>query len=202
MVTSRALYLGLLAALVAERLAELWLSRRNAARAVARGGVETGRADFRVMAAVHALFPLACAAEVLAAGRTFLPAVGWPALAVAAGAQGLRWWAIAALGDRWNVRIVTVPGDPPVVRGPYRWLRHPNYLAVIAELAALPLVHGAWVTAAVFSAANAGLLARRIPAEERALGAPWARAFAGRPRLVPSPPAAAGTGPGPGARRG
>ena len=84
--------------------------------------------------------------------------------------QGLRWWCIATLGPRWNTRVIVVPGLPLVDRGPYRWLRHPNYVAVVVEGIALPLVHSCWVTAVVFTALNAVLLARfRIPAEERAL---------------------------------
>ncbi len=105
--------------------------------------------------------------------------------ALALGAQALRWWAIATLGERWSTRILVVPGEPPVIRGPYRWLRHPNYLAVILEMALVPLAWGAWRIAVVFSLGNALLLALRIPAEERALGNAWAIAFAGRPRLLP-----------------
>ena len=100
-------------------------------------------------------------------------------------AQALRWWAIAALGPRWNVRIVFVPGEAPVTSGPYRFLRHPNYLAVALELFSLPLVGGAWICAALFSALNAGLLWVRIRAEERALGPIYAERFAGVSRLLP-----------------
>jgi len=107
------------------------------------------------------------------------------ALLGALGAQALRWWAVASLGDRWSTRVVVLPGAAPVTRGPYRWLRHPNYLAVILEVACLPLTYGAWRTALAFSAANAALLGVRIRAEERALGAGWAEAFRDLPRLVP-----------------
>ena len=185
---SAALYLGLLLLLGCERGAELVVSRRNARRALAAGGVETGRRAYAVMVAVHALFPLACAAEVLLLARPFPGAAGFAALAVALGAQGLRWWAVATLGERWSTRIVALPGAPPVTGGPYRFLRHPNYLAVVLEMAAVPLIHGAWLTAAVFSALNAALLSHRIPAEERALGAAYAEAFEGRRRLVPGGP--------------
>lgn len=182
------LYLGLLCLLGGERAVELVVARRNARRAFAAGGVETGRRVYAVMVAVHALFPLACAGEVLFLSRPFPGAAGMAALTVALGAQALRWWAVAALGERWNTRIIVVPGAPPVTGGPYRFLGHPNYLAVVLEMAAVPLIHGAWLTALVFSASNAALLAHRIPAEERALGRPWAEAFGGRPRLLPRGP--------------
>lgn len=179
-----ALYLGLLALVVLERLAELVVSERNARAALARGGVEHGRGHYPAMVLLHALLLLSCAVEALL--RWTPP----PPVALAAGAlvllaQGLRWWAVAALGGRWTTRVVVVPGAPPVTGGPYRFLRHPNYLAVVAEVACLPLAYGGWITAAAFSAANAALLAVRIRAEERALGPVWAEAFRGLPRLVP-----------------
>lgn len=171
MTTSRLLYLVLLGLLYLERLAELALSRRHARAAVAAGGVESGRGHFPAMVALHALFPLACAAEVLLLRRPFPGAAGYAALAVALAAQALRWWSIAALGPAWNVRVIVVPGAVAVRRGPYRLLRHPNYLAVAVELAAVPLIHGAWLTAIAASLGNAVLLAVRIPCEERALRA-------------------------------
>ena len=185
MVTSVGLYLGLLVAVALERGLELVISTRNARLAQARGGVETGRGHYPVMAVFHGAFLAACALEVVLLRRPFPGAVGWIALGVVIGAQALRYWAIATLGWRWNTRIVVVPGAAPVTGGPYRFVRHPNYVAVIAEMLALPLVHGAWLTALVFSLGNAWLLRVRIRAEERALGEPWEHAFAGRPRFVP-----------------
>ena len=185
---SAALYLGLLLLLGCERGAELVVSRRNARRAFAAGGVETGRRAYAIMVGVHALFPLACAAEVLLLSRPFPGVPGFAALAVALGAQALRWWAVATLGERWSTRVIVVPGAAPVTGGPYRFLRHPNYLAVVLEMAAVPLIHGAWLTALVFSALNAALLAHRIPAEERALGRAYAEVFSERRRLVPGGP--------------
>lgn len=185
MVTSIVLYLAFLALLCGERLAELWLSGRNVRRALAAGGTEIGRAHYRVMVVVHAMLPAACAAEVIGLHRPFPGLLGWVALGVAIAAQVVRWWAVSSLGWRWNTRVLVVPGAPVVDRGPYRFVRHPNYVAVALEVAAVPLVHGAWLTAALFSLANAALLAVRIPAEERAMGEVWARAFAGRPRFLP-----------------
>nr|AYM52950.1 isoprenylcysteine carboxyl methyltransferase (icmt) family [Jahnella sp. MSr9139] len=185
MVTSQSLYLVLLGLLAAERLYELRLSSRNAAWAFARGGVEAGQGHYPVMAAFHTLFLAACAAEVLLLQRAFPGAIGWAALAAAAGAQALRYWAVVTLGPRWNTRVIVVPHLPPVTGGPYRYLRHPNYVAVALEMVAVPLLHGAFVTAAVFSLGNALLLAARIRAEEAALGPAWSAAFARRPRFVP-----------------
>jgi methyltransferase len=185
MVTSERLYLGFLGLLAVERLFELGLARRNAARAFARGGVEVGRGHYRVMGAFHALFLVACAAEVALLRRPFPGALGLAALGVAAAAQGLRYWAVAALGERWSTRVIVVPGLPPVTAGPYRYLRHPNYAAVILEMAAVPLIHGAFWTAAAFSLGNAVLLSVRVRAEEAALGPAYAEAFARRPRFIP-----------------
>jgi methyltransferase len=186
--TTQWAYLGLLVLLGAERLFELGLSRRNAARAFARGAVEAGQRHYRVMALFHTLFLFACGAEVLLWPRTSPGAWGTAALATALGAQGLRYWAIRTLGERWNVRIIVLPEEAPVTSGPYRFLRHPNYVAVVAEMAAVPLIHGAWVTALVFSLGNVLLLFVRIRAEEAALGPLYARAFAGRPRFLPEVP--------------
>jgi len=183
MVSSRALYLCFLALVGAERLFEVALSRRNAARALARGGREYGQAHFPWMVALHTAFLGSCAIE--SAWRRFPGTSGWIAIVVALGTQGLRYWAVSSLGDRWNARVIVVPGEAPVEGGPYRFLRHPNYLAVVLEMIAIPMVYGCWVTAIVFSAANAAMLRVRIQVEEAALGAPWQRAFAGRSRFLP-----------------
>lgn len=164
-------YLVLLGATALERLAELVVSTRNARWSFARGGTEHGRGHFPPMVALHAGLLVACAVEVLVADRPFVPALGWVALAAALASQALRWWCITTLGPRWNTRVIVVPGLPLVTGGPYRWLRHPNYVAVVVEGIALPLVHTAWVTALAFTVLNAVLLLRfRIPSEERALG--------------------------------
>ena len=167
---SLVLYAALVLATGVERLVELVVSARNARWSLARGGRESGRGHFPAMVALHTGLLVACVAEAALADRPFLPWLGWPALAVVLASQGLRWWCIAVLGPRWNTRVIVVPGLPLVRRGPYRVLAHPNYVAVVAEGVALPLVHTAWVTALTFTALNAVLLLRfRIPAEERAL---------------------------------
>lgn len=162
-------YLALLLVVALERLFELRLSRRNAAQAFAQGGIEVGASHFRWMQALHAGFLIACALEVVVCRRPFDARLGIPMLVLLLAAQGLRYWAIATLGRRWNVRVIALPGQPVVTGGPYRWVRHPNYLAVVIEGFALPLVHGAWLTALVFSSLNAWLLRVRIGTEERAL---------------------------------
>lgn len=177
MIAPATLLHGYLVLLAGERLVELVVSSRNARRALAAGGVEAGRGHYPAMVVFHAGFLVACAAEPLLWPRPWPPAAALAALAAALLAQGLRWWAIASLGGRWTTRIVVLPGAPPVTGGPYRWLRHPNYLAVAVELLAVPLIGGALATAAVATLGNAALLAVRIPAEERALGAAWAEAF-------------------------
>lgn len=160
-----AAYLGIL---IAERAFELWLSRRNAARVRARGAVEFGAAHYPWIVLLHTVWPLGIVAEMASAGAR--PPSWWPlALAALVCAQGLRLAAMRALGDRWNTRILVVPGEAPVTGGIYRWLSHPNYAGVVIELAAAPLLFGAWRTAMVASAVNLALLALRIREEERAL---------------------------------
>lgn len=157
-----------LAFLLSERGFELALSRRNAARVGARGAVEHGTDHYPWIVALHTAWPLGIVAELLLGLAR--PPAWWPAaLAALIVAQALRLAAMHALGDRWNTRILVVPGEPPVAGGIYRWLPHPNYVGVVIELAAAPLMFGAWRTAIVASAINAVLLSIRIRAEERAL---------------------------------
>ncbi len=170
MATPTTLLLAWLLLLTAERGVELWLSARNTRRALAAGGIETGQGHYPAIVLLHAAFLPACALEPLLWPRAWPWALALGALSVATLAMALRWWAIATLGSRWSTRIVTWPGLPLVRAGPYRLLRHPNYLAVVLELLAVPLIGGAVVTAAVATLANLLLLAVRIRAEEGALG--------------------------------
>jgi methyltransferase len=160
--------------------------KANTRAAFAEGAVEVGRGHYPFLVVLHGAFLISCAVEVLLAGRSFPGSLGFLALALVLLAQVLRYSAVWALGKRWNVRIIVWPGREPVTSGPYRWIRHPNYLAVVIELCFLPLVHGAWITALVFSAANAWMLTVRIREEERALGAPYAKVLGGRPRFLPT----------------
>ncbi|MFJ9890306.1 isoprenylcysteine carboxyl methyltransferase family protein [Streptomyces sp. NPDC091287] len=162
-------YTLLVLAVAAERLAELVVARRNTRWSLARGGVESGRGHYPVMVALHTALLAGCLAEVWFAERPFPAVLGWTMAAVVVASQVLRWWCIRTLGPRWNTRVIVVPGLPRVTGGPYRWLSHPNYVAVVAEGLALPLVHGAWVTALVFTALNAVLMVVRIRCEDGAL---------------------------------
>lgn len=181
-------YFGLLALIAAERLIEVRLSRRNVTWALDRGGLEFGRRHFRWMILLHVLFLPACALEVWGLGRPFVPALGLSMLAVVLSALALRYAAILTLGRRWNVRVVVIPGEPVVTGGPYRFMRHPNYLAVILEGIAIPLMHTAWLTALVFTVVNAVLLSVRIRCEETALAAysDYEGRLADRHRFIPT----------------
>lgn len=163
-------YTALVLAVGVERLIEMAVSTRNARWSFDQGGVEYGKAHFPPMVALHTALLLGCLAEVWIGDRPFIPWLGVPMLVLVFASQGLRWWCISVLGRRWNTRIIIVPGLKLVAKGPYRFLKHPNYVAVIVEGIALPLVYTGWITALVFTILNAILLFRfRIPAENRAL---------------------------------
>jgi methyltransferase len=162
-------YVLLIALVAAERVAELVVSQRNLAWSRTRGGVEFGAGHYPFMVVLHTGLLVGCLVEVAVADRPFLPWLGWPMLAIVIAAQGLRWWCITTLGRQWNTRVVIVPGAQRVTGGPYRVTTHPNYVAVVAEGIALPLVHTAWITALVFTVLNAALLAIRINTENAAL---------------------------------
>lgn len=146
-----------------QRLAELVHARRNAARLIARGGVEAGAGHYPLIVALHA----AWLASMVALVPPDAP-VNWPLFGLYVALQGIRYWTIAALGERWTTRVIVVPGAEPVRRGPYRFMRHPNYAVVACEVALLPLVFGAWRIALGFSILNAGLLVHRIRVEDAA----------------------------------
>ena len=164
------MYYLLILAVALERVAELLIAKGNTRWALSHGGKEFGRNHYPVMVVVHTALLIGCVVEVWLLHRPFIPLLGWPMLAVAALSQALRWWCVTTLGRRWNTRVIILPQAPLVRRGPYRWLHHPNYVAVVAEGLALPLIHGAWLTASGFALANALLLRVRIIVENSALG--------------------------------
>ena len=160
----------LIAFLVVQRLAELGLAQWNTLRLRAAGGIEFGASHYPLMVALHGFWLLGL--WLFGHDRSVDPI--WLAIFIIL--QVSRIWVIASLGQRWTTRVIVVPGTPPVSRGPYRWLRHPNYAVVVAEIAVVPLALGLPQFALVFSAANAALLAYRIGVENRALA--WAMRLA------------------------
>ena len=184
---TRVLYSALVLLAAVGRLLELRIANRNRRALLAQGGVEVSPGHYPWMVALHTTWLFAAPLEVWLLDRPFLPWLGIPSLILFAAAFGLRYWVISTLGERWTTRIVCLPGVEPVTGGPFRWLRHPNYLAVILEIASLPLVHTAWLTALAFSLLNAFLLRVRIRAEEEGLSrmSDYGSIFSDRPRLVP-----------------
>jgi methyltransferase len=157
------LNLIILALVTLQRLGELWLSNRHTKRLLAQGAHEVGASHYPLIVAIHVLW--LAALWWLAPGR---PIDGfW--LAVFVLIELARIWVLASLGKRWTTRIIVLPEAPLVRQGPYRWVNHPNYLVVIAEIAVLPLIFGLWELALVFSVLNAAVLAIRIREENRAL---------------------------------
>lgn len=184
--TERAFF-ALVGMLAIQRLFELRISRRNEAWMQARGGREHFPRHFLAMKLLHSTWFIAMIAEVALLNRpTTLALAAGAGILVIAG-QLLRYAAIRTLGPRWSVKIFTVPGAPPVQGGIYRYVRHPNYAGVILEIFATPLLHGAWLTALIYTILNAALLYVRIGCEERALAAEneYAKRMGDRPRFIP-----------------
>jgi methyltransferase len=189
MSSSVTLFIVLVAAVGAGRLIELRLSKRHQRQLAERGAALCPEPVFRAMVALHTGILAGAVIEVLAFDRRFEPVIGIPALILVALATALRLWVIASLGVHWNVRVVRSAPLGVITAGPYRFVRHPNYVAVFVELAALPLVHGAIVTALAGAIAHLIILQRRIQLEESVLmaDADYRRAFADKPRFLPWP---------------
>ena len=165
---SAAILVLAVALVAAQRLFELVLARRNERRARARGAVERGQRHYLLIVALHTLWLVSTLVEGLLRGPD-IPAF-WPVpLALFLLVQPLRYWAIFSLGERWNTKILVLPGEKPVRRGPYRYIDHPNYVVVVVEILTFPLIFGAWITALVFTVLNAVILSVRIREENRAL---------------------------------
>jgi len=154
---------ALLAFLTVQRVAELWWAKENEQRLFAAGGIEYGRSHLLLIVALHAAWMAGM--WVLAYDHSVAPFY----LALFVILQLARLWVLVTLGRRWTIRIIGVPGETLVARGPYRFFRHPNYAVVSAEIAVVPLALGLPVYALVFSILNALVLAVRIPAENAAL---------------------------------
>lgn len=168
-VDTRLFYVLLVALVGLERVCELFVSRRNARRLLERGAVETGAAHYRWMVLLHTTFLAACPLEVWLLRRPFLPALAVSMTLLLAATMTLRYWVVVSLKGRWNTRVIVLPGQPLVAGGPFRWIRHPNYAAVVLELIALPLIHTAWLSATLFTLLNALLLRVRVRVEDEAL---------------------------------
>lgn len=184
------LFWGLFSYCVVERLVEMMVSRRNQREMRARGFMESETArGMNMMVIMHAAWFMSLLLEALVFPTTMFSGVRFLAAVIFIVAQGLRWWTLRTLGPFWNVSVLTNARDERafVSRGPYRFIRHPNYLVVIVELVSLPLMTGAPLTAIVFSVANGLLLRRRIGLEERSLFAipGYQQAMSHKPRLVP-----------------
>ena len=152
-----------------ERIVELVVSVRNAAWSRARGGVETGLGHYPFMVVLHTGLLVGALVEAWVRQPEVPAWLAWSMTLLVLASQALRWWCIGTLGRRWNTRVIVVPGLAPVAGGPYALFRHPNYVAVVVEGFALPLVHASWIAAVVFTVLNAGLLAVRIKVEDEAL---------------------------------
>jgi methyltransferase len=167
--TSLTAFTVLVALVGLERVAELVVSKRHAAWAFSRGGRESGQGHYPFMVVLHSGLLVGMLVEAWVRRPDVAGALAWPMLVLVVLSQALRWWCIRTLGPAWNTRVIVVPGLERVTRGPYRLLPHPNYVAVVVEGVALPLVHSAWITALVFTVANALLLRTRITVEDQAL---------------------------------
>ena len=170
--------------LLLARVAELALTERNRRWALRRGGRESGQWHYPLLVGMHALFYASLCLEYACLSRGWNRF--WPVwLLVLLVAQGVRVWAIAALGPLWNTRIIVIPGLKPVAKGPYRFVRHPIYAVVAVELFTVPVICGAYFTAIFFSALNVLLLRIRIREEERALESSGGTDVTARPRFIP-----------------
>ena len=180
-------YLILVSVVAVDRLAEMVYSRRNQRRMRERGARQVRDPVFAGMVLLHIGYLAASPIEVAVMDRTFLTWLGFSSFALLIAANALRIWSIRALSVHWNIQIVSSQSLGAITTGPYRWVRHPNYVALFFEVAALPLIHTAWLTASAATIANLWLLKRRIDAEEQVLmNDPGYRATMGhKPRFVP-----------------
>jgi len=186
---SRELYVALVAIVAALRIVELGVSKRHQRELAERGARKADDPQFPAMVVLHTCVLAGAAAEAVFLKRPFYPVLGSMMGALFLGANALRWWVIGTLGPHWNVQVVRSTGLGVVSDGPYRYVRHPNYVAVFVELLAVPLVHGAWITAAVGAVLHVLVLRRRIALEDSVLLADegYRRVMGGKPRFVPWP---------------
>jgi len=180
-------FLALLLAVALLRLVELRISKQHQIEMTARGAAKVDEPRFRWMVLLHTAVLVGAALEVVFLRRPFLPWLAAPMLGVFLAANVVRWWVIRTLGEHWNVQVVDSTCLGVVTTGPFRYVRHPNYAAVFAEMLALPLIHTAWITAITGTIAHIGVLAQRLSTEERVLFAnpDYRTAMTGKPRFLP-----------------
>ena len=176
-----------LACVGVERLAELQVSHRHQRDMASRGARKQRDPGYRWMIALHSGVLVGAALEVTLLNRPFIARLAFPAILLFVMATFLRWWVIRTLGVHWNTEVVDSASLGVVSDGPFRWIRHPNYVGVFVELIALPLIHTAWITAALAAGGNALVLRHRLHLEERVLEAvpAYRSAMAGKPRFFP-----------------
>ncbi len=184
---STIVYLGLLAVVALLRIYELRISRAHQREMVAHGASKVKDPRFRWMVLVHVGVLLGSAVEVVFLHRPFYPVLGAACFTIFLLANAVRWWVIRTLGEHWNVQVMNSTGMGVVTTGPFRYVRHPNYAAVFVEMLVLPLIHSAWITAAVGTIAHIVVLSQRLATEERVLFADdhYRMAMSGKPRFVP-----------------
>jgi methyltransferase len=187
MAVSEYAYLGLLALAALGRFAELRYSARNQRRMAAQGAQRIAESHFRWMVALHAGVFVGAGLEVVLLKRPLIPPLAAVMGALFLGANLLRWWVMAAMAEHWNVQVMDSARLGVVTRGPFRWVRHPNYLAVFVELVSLPLIYTAWITAALAAVGNVWILSRRLAVEEEVLRRDpvYRSAMLAKPRFLP-----------------
>ena len=181
------LYLILLAIVALLRLYELRISRRHQKDMIIRGASKVDEPRFRWMVVLHTGVLIGCAAEVVFLKRPFIPALAAVCFPLFLAANVVRWWVIRTLGEHWNVQVMNSTGLGVITSGPFRYVRHPNYAAVFTEMLVLPLIHSAWITAIVGSAARILVLSQRLVTEEKVLfsDAHYRDAMSSKPRFLP-----------------
>ena len=181
------IFTAIVVAVILQRLIELGISKRNAAQILARGGREHGSNSLGLVKVLQVSWWIAAVTEVWLLDRPFMPLLAIVALLFTLWGQVLRYLSIRSLGKQWTLPIMTIPNTKAVNSGIYRYLRHPNWLGVILEIGALPLIHTAYLTAVLFTLANAWLMSKRIRAEEKALieDTNYASVFANKRRFIP-----------------
>jgi methyltransferase len=180
-------FLVLLLAVALLRFVELRISKRHQEEMIARGAAKVPEPRFRWMVLLHTAVLVGAAVEVVVLKRPFIPWLAAPMFLIFLAANAVRWWVIRTLGEHWNVQVMDSTRLGVVTSGPFRYVRHPNYAAVFAEMLALPLIHTAWITAIAGTIAHMGVLAQRLSTEERVLFAnpDYRAAMTGKPRFLP-----------------